>query len=60
MKFKIIDSHSHGHGHGHTRESSSTTHKYLDELLDGTFITDYFLDRSTTSSKETDEVLTKS
>lgn len=56
MKFKIIDS----HGHGHARESSSTTHKYLDELLDGTFITDYFLDRSTTSSKETDEVLTKS
>ena len=58
MKFEILDGHGHGHvhghGHGHTHgdESSSTKYQYLDELLDRTFITDYFLDKS--SSKDAD------
>ena len=62
MKFEILDGHgrAHGraHGHGHSRahthgdESSSTKYQYLDELLDRTFITDYFLDKS--SSKDAD------
>ena len=61
MKFEIIDGHGHGHGHGHERESSSTTHKYLDELLDSTFITDYFLDKSSkdTRADATAEPLSK-
>ena len=60
MKFEILDGHSHSHGHGHTRahshgdESSSTKYQYLDELLDRTFITDYFLDRSSTKGAADD------
>ena len=54
MKFEILDSHAHGHSrahghsHAHGHESSSTKYQYLDELLDRTFITDYFLDKSST------------
>ena len=54
MKFEILDGHGHSRAHGHTHgdESSSTKYQYLDELLDRTFITDYFLDKS--SSKDAD------
>ncbi len=50
MKFEILDGHGHGHSrsHAHGDESSSTKYQYLDELLDRTFITDYFLDKSST------------
>ena len=52
MKFEILDGHAHGKGHtrahAHGDESSSTKYQYLDELLDRTFITDYFLDKSST------------
>jgi hypothetical protein len=54
MKFEILDGHGHGHAHAHAHgrahgdESSSTKYQYLDELLDRTFITDYFLDKSPT------------
>ena len=60
MKFEILDGHGHAHGHSrahahahahtHGDESQSTKYQYLDELLDRTFITDYFLDKS--SSKD--------
>ena len=52
MKFEILDAHAHAHAHGHAKgdESSSTKYQYLDELLDRTFITEYFLDKS--SSKD--------
>jgi hypothetical protein len=64
MKFEILDGHGHGHGHGHAHtrahthahahgdESSSTKYQYLDELLDRTFITDYFLDKSQTKDAD--------
>lgn len=54
MKFEILDGHGRAHGHtrahgyGHGHESSSTKYQHLDELLDPTFITDYFLDKSST------------
>lgn len=54
MKFEILDGHGHAHGHSrahahtHGDESQSTKYQYLDELLDRTFITDYFLDKSPT------------
>ena len=52
MKFEILDGHGRAHGHtrahGYGHESSSTKYQYLDELLDPTFITDYFLDKSST------------
>lgn len=56
MKFEILDGHSHGHtrAHAHGDESSSTKYQYLDELLDRTFITDYFLDRSSTKDAADD------
>ena len=41
MKFAILDARKREDYH-----YSSTTYKYLDELLDKTFITDYFLDRT--------------
>jgi hypothetical protein len=50
MKFEILDGHGRAHGHtrAHGHESSSTKYQHLDELLDPTFITDYFLDKSST------------
>lgn len=41
MKFAILDARKREDYH-----YSSTTYKYLDELLDKTFITDYILDRT--------------
>ncbi len=56
MKFEILDGHghsrAHAHGHGHGHESQSTKYQYLDELLDRTFITDYFLDKSPTKDAD--------
>ena len=44
MKFAILDARAHGSAQ-HARPSSDT-YQYLDDLLDKTFLTDYFLDRS--------------
>jgi hypothetical protein len=43
MKFQKLDTH-----HGNTQRvlRSNDTYQYLDDLLDKTFLTDYFLDRS--------------
>ena len=41
MKFAILDTRVRGN-------YSSNKYQYLDELLDKTFVTDYFLDRSVT------------
>ena len=45
MKFAILDARKRDDHH-----YSSATYKYLDELLDKTFITDYFLDRTSASA----------
>jgi hypothetical protein len=37
-----------------THEFSSSKYQYLDELLDKTFVTDYFLDRSATTALASD------
>jgi hypothetical protein len=62
MKFEILDGHGHGHGHtrthAHGHESQSTKYQYLDELLDRTFITDYFLDKSPTKDADADAAAT--
>jgi hypothetical protein len=43
MKFAILDT--------RVRDKySSNKYQYLDELLDKTFVTDYFLDRAATAS----------
>jgi len=46
MKFAVLDGQAHGqaHGDGHVH------YTYLDDLLDKTFLTDYFLDRTTASA----------
>lgn len=65
MKFEILDGHGHAHGKGHAHahahgdESSSTKYQYLDELLDRTFITDYFLDRSSAKDAADDAAAAK-
>lgn len=41
MKFVILDAHPHN-----KHDFSSSKYHYLDDLLENTFITDYFLDRS--------------
>ena len=50
MKFAILDARAHGSAQ-HARHSSDT-YQYLDDLLDKTFLTDYFLDRSTATEAE--------
>lgn len=44
MKFALLDTRRHGNTQRVMR--SSDTYQYLDDLLDKTFLTDYFLDRS--------------
>jgi hypothetical protein len=44
MKFAILDAHVR-----EDHEFSSSKYQYLDDLLDKTFVTDYFLDRSSSS-----------
>ena len=43
MKFTVLDTRVDTHGHAHYTD----TYTYLDDLLDKTFLTDYFLDRTT-------------
>ena len=45
MKFAILDARVRD-----KHEFSSSKYQYLDELLDKTFVTDYFLDRAAASS----------
>ena len=45
MKFAILDTRVRD-----KHEFSSSKYQYLDELLDKTFVTDYFLDRSAATS----------
>ena len=44
MKFTVLDTRVDTHGHAHA--DYTDTYTYLDDLLDKTFLTDYFLDRS--------------
>ena len=55
MKFKIVDvtSRASENDTNHIHRSVSETYQYLDELLDKTFVTDYFLDRSVSTDDET-------
>jgi len=47
MKFTVLDTRvDDGHGHAHYTD----TYTYLDDLLDKTFLTDYFLDRTVPAS----------
>ena len=45
MKFTVLDTRVDTHGHAHA--DYTDTYTYLDDLLDKTFLTDYFLDRTT-------------
>ena len=45
MKFAVLDGRGQGHGQAHGQAHGHYT--YLDDLLDKTFLTDYFLDRTT-------------
>ena len=54
MKFEILDARTHANAHAH-ESSSSTKYQYLDELLDRTFITDYFLDKSSKDADADDD-----
>ena len=45
MKFAILDART--HRSTHNARHSGDTYQYLDDLLDKTFLTDYFLVRST-------------
>lgn len=47
MKFAILDTRERD-----DHDYSSTKYQYLDELLDKTFVTDYFLDRSKSGGGE--------
>ena len=54
MKFKILDVTSRASENDtNIHRSVSETYQYLDELLDKTFVTDYFLDRSASTDDET-------
>jgi hypothetical protein len=46
MKFAVLDGQAHGQAHGEAHDH----YTYLDDLLDKTFLTDYFLDRPTASA----------
>ena len=43
MKFTVLDTRVDTHARAHYTD----TYTYLDDLLDKTFLTDYFLDRTT-------------
>lgn len=47
MKFTVLDTRVDAHGHAHAHYTD--TYTYLDDLLDKTFLTDYFLDRTVSS-----------
>lgn len=40
MKFAVLDEKAHGQAHGQAHDH----YTYLDDLLDKTFLTDYFID----------------
>ena len=44
MKFTLLDART--EGNAQRVRHSTETYQYLDDLLDKTFLTDYFLDRS--------------
>jgi hypothetical protein len=52
MKFAVLDgqAHAHGQAHGQAHGDGNDHYTYLDDLLDKTFLTDYFLDRTTPAS----------
>ena len=50
MKFAVLDGQAHAHGHGQAHGDGHVHYTYLDDLLDKTFLTDYFLDRTTPAS----------
>jgi hypothetical protein len=45
MKFQRLDIHD-KEEHAHIKITTNDVYQYLDDLLDKTFLTDYFLDRS--------------
>lgn len=49
MKFAILDGQAHGQAHGHAHGQADDHYTYLDDLLDKTFLTDYFLDLTAAS-----------
>lgn len=51
MNFKILDVTSRASENDTIHRSDSDTYQYLDELLDKTFVTDYFLDRSASTDE---------
>lgn len=55
MKFTILDTRVRDE-----HEFSSSRYYYLDELLDKTFVTDYFLDRNVTPSSSEKKHLSQS
>lgn len=63
MKFMLLDNvRAHGAGSatatdrykkdGHPNSHYSDSYQYLDELLDKTFVTDYFMDRSASTDDD--------
>ena len=50
MKFAVLDGQVHGQAHGEAHGEAHDHYTYLDDLLDKTFLTDYFLDRPTASA----------
>lgn len=47
MKFTVLDARVDADGRTDARAHYTYTYTYLDDLLDKTFLTDYFLDRTT-------------
>ena len=56
MKFTVLDTRVDTHGHAHA--DYTDTYTYLDDLLDKTFLTDYFLDRTTPAEASAAEAST--
>jgi hypothetical protein len=48
MKFRILDSHRGDERVAHDDKPYSDKYQYLDDLLDKTFIVDYFMDHAAT------------
>ncbi len=46
MKFTVLDARVDADGRTDARAHYTDTYTYLDDLLDKTFLTDYFLDRT--------------
>ena len=50
MKFTVLDARVDADGRTDARAHYTDTYTYLDDLLDKTFLTDYFLDRTASAS----------